>query len=112
MFESMMKWAAGLTAVGCVLVMAAAAGADFEYSATRTEGAELFPGVCTRVVVANDGTWLMLRRCHADGSGPGATDHTGQVFWPAAMTEKRGPITGPMAAGSALSEKTAIIGIH
>jgi hypothetical protein len=78
MFKSMMKWAVGLTAVGCVLAMSATAGADVEYSATRTVGAELFPGVCTRVVVADDGTWLMLRRCRADGSGP--YNHAGQVF--------------------------------
>jgi hypothetical protein len=78
MFESMMKWTAGLLAVGCVLAMSATAGADLEYSASRTVGEPLFPGGCTRVVVADSGRWLMLRRCKADGSG--VTSHAGQVF--------------------------------
>jgi hypothetical protein len=51
---------------------------DFVYSASRTVGGELFPGVCPRVVVADDGTWLMLRRCNADGTG--TSSHTGQAF--------------------------------
>jgi len=76
MLESIMKWAVGLTAVGCVLAMSATAGA--EYSASRTVGDSLFPGGCTRVVVADSGRWLMLRRCKADGSG--VTSHAGQVF--------------------------------
>ena len=54
------------------------AQADSVYSATRTVGESLFPGGCTRVVVADDGKWLMLRRCKADGSG--VTNHAGQVF--------------------------------
>jgi hypothetical protein len=74
----MVKWVVGPMAVGCVLAMAATAGADVEYSATRTVGDSLFPGGCTRVVVADSGRWLMLRRCKADGSG--VTSHAGQVF--------------------------------
>jgi hypothetical protein len=75
----MMKWAAGLPAVGCVLVMAATSGgADFEYSASRTVGKQLFHGACTRVVVADSGKWLMIRRCKANGGG--VTSHEGQVF--------------------------------
>ena len=54
------------------------AQADSVYSATRTVGKSLFPGGCTRVVAADNGTWLMLRRCKADGSG--VTSHAGQVF--------------------------------
>ena len=54
------------------------AQADSVYSATRTVGKSLFPGGCIRVIVADNGKWLMLRRCKADGSG--VTSHAGQVF--------------------------------
>ena len=65
-------------AVFLLAYVVSTAQADSVYSATRTVGESLFPGGCTRVVVADDGKWLMLRRCKADGSG--VNSHAGQVF--------------------------------
>lgn len=57
---------------------------DFEtgneaYSASRAAGSSMgFKAACPRVVVADDGTWLMVYRAKADGSPP--TGHEGQVW--------------------------------
>jgi hypothetical protein len=57
---------------------------DFEtgesaYSASRIAGSSMgFNAACSRVVVADNGTWLMIYRARADGSAPSA--HEGQVW--------------------------------
>jgi hypothetical protein len=52
---------------------------ELAYEATRNAGSTIgFKGKCPRVVIANNGTWLMTTRLGASGAWP--TGHDGQVW--------------------------------